>query len=303
MGRRAGAGRLHGFVVVDKPAGWTSHDVVARMRRLLDERRVGHAGTLDPAATGVLPVAVGQATKSLEFLAEASKTYLAEITLGVTTDSYDGDGRVVETRPVDDLRATELEEAARAFVGPLRQVPPMYSAIKVGGRRLYEFARRGEEVEREPRQVEIYDLRVTDWSAPAATLCVDCSKGTYIRSLAHDFGVALGVGAYLSNLVRLRTGPFSLRDAWTLAELDALDLVEEWPTVAAHPDAGALTLDGLILDHEASRLFGQGRQLTGLHPGERAVRVYDSEGKWLGIAAPAQGGNGWQPTKVIADLA
>src|SRR5215218_10057452 len=147
--------RYHGILVIDKPAGWTSHDVVARARRLLGERHIGHAGTLDPAATGVLPLAVGDATKVVEYLSDASKTYLAEITLGVETDSYDGDGRVLRVTTIDGVTPDDLERGLSTLRGEIDQVPPMHSALKVGGKRLYELARRGEEIERKPRRITI----------------------------------------------------------------------------------------------------------------------------------------------------
>src|SRR5688500_16279327 len=173
-----GPGGLHGFLIVDKPAGWTSHDVVGRLRRLLGERRIGHAGTLDPAATGVLPVAVGRATKFLEFLDDASKTYVAEITFGIETDSHDGDGIVTERRETDRVDQASVEVGLASFRGARRQVPPMHSAVKIGGRRLYEAARRGEVVERPARAVVFHTMDLLEWHAPVATILVDCSKGT-----------------------------------------------------------------------------------------------------------------------------
>ena len=166
--KRSGPNRLHGYLVIDKPAGWTSHDVVGRVRRLTGERKVGHAGTLDPAATGVLPVAVGTATRSLEFLSESSKTYLAEITFGVSTDSYDADGVVLSVAPIGDLTRDRVETALRSLEGPQHQVPPMHSAIKIGGKRLYELARRGEEIEREPRDIVLHEILLVDWTSPVA---------------------------------------------------------------------------------------------------------------------------------------
>ncbi|HEU5432398.1 MAG TPA: tRNA pseudouridine(55) synthase TruB, partial [Thermomicrobiales bacterium] len=200
---------LHGFLVIDKPAGWTSFDVVARARRLLGEKRIGHAGTLDPAATGVLPLAVGAARKTLEFLAEASKTYDAEITFGVETDTWDRDGAVVAMADAGELTRDQIAGALEPFRGSFAQTPPMHSAIKIGGRKLYQLARKGEEIERPARSVTIHALDLLGWESPVARLRVDCSKGTYIRSLAHDLGAALGMGAHLSALRRTRTGPFT----------------------------------------------------------------------------------------------
>ncbi|MDQ3045122.1 MAG: tRNA pseudouridine(55) synthase TruB, partial [Chloroflexota bacterium] len=181
-------GRHHGFLIIDKPAGWTSHDVVARVRRLIDERRVGHAGTLDPAATGVLPIAVGDATRVVEYLTDASKSYVAEVTFGISTDSADGDGRVTRVADARELTADAIASALLKFVGRIEQVPPMHSAVRVGGRRLYELARTGVSVERQPRQVHIFRAELLTWTEQCATIAVDCSKGTYIRSIAQGLG-------------------------------------------------------------------------------------------------------------------
>lgn len=303
MGRRSQPSRLHGFLVIDKPAGWTSHDVVGRVRRLVGERKVGHAGTLDPAATGVLPVAVGDATRIIGFLSSASKTYLAEVTFGVETDSADIDGRVIATADATHVTAEAVEQALVQFRGPIEQIPPMHSAIKVDGKRLYEAARRGETVERAARPVTINELELTQWEAPVASLCVDCSKGTYIRTLATDLGDALGTGAYLSNLVRVRTGPFTIDEAWTLDQLasvfeEGADAV--WSDVAVHPDRVIEQWPAIVLDSEGERLWTTGRPITGTITDTENIRAYSTAGHWLGIgeAQPGQPG-AWQPQKVI----
>jgi tRNA pseudouridine55 synthase len=291
---------LHGYLVIDKPAGWTSFDVVARARRLLGEKRIGHAGTLDPAATGVLPLAVGMATKTLEFLNDASKTYLADVTFGVETDSHDIEGRVTRTAGTEEVAADAIEAVLARFRGPGEQVPPMHAAIKVGGQKLYDLARRGEEIPRSPRPVTFYGLEMLEWSSPTATLLVDCSKGTYIRALARDLGAALGTGAYLSNLVRLRAGPFHLCQAITVDELTRIELPWAWPRVAVHPDIPVQTWPALILDEDASRHWRQGspipvdRRVSGL------IRVYDAAGDWLGTGDATPDGSGWRPRKVVS---
>ena len=300
---RRGPGRLHGFLVIDKPAGWTSHDVVGRIRRLTGERKVGHAGTLDPAATGVLPVAVGVATRSLEFLAGSNKTYFAEITFGVRTDSYDVDGVVQSVESPGGIDETSLRRVLDGFRGPQAQIPPMHSAIKRDGKRLYELAREGTIVEREPRAIVIHEIALIAWIAPVATVCVDCSKGTYIRAIAHDLGELLGCGAYLSNLVRVRTGPFTIDDAWTLPELAELDLAQEWETIAVHPDAALEDLAGLVLDDEAANEWGFGRPIGVVEDGPEWARVYDENGLWLGIAQNDRNAGKWRPSKVIGEAA
>jgi tRNA pseudouridine55 synthase len=291
---------LHGYLVIDKPAGWTSFDVVARARRVLGEKRIGHAGTLDPAATGVLPLAVGMATKTLEFLNDASKTYLAEVTFGVETDSYDVDGRVTRVADASGLTVGDVEAALARFRGPVAQIPPMHAAIKVGGQKLYELARRGEEIAREPRPVTFYLLELLKWEAPTATILVDCSKGTYIRSLARDLGDSVGAGAYLSNLVRLRSGPFDLCQAITVADMEALPWPWAWPLVAIHPDIPVQDWPALILDAAESRRWQQGSTIPAAGVASGPIRAYDHAGDWLGTGHADPGGAGWRPRKVVA---
>jgi tRNA pseudouridine55 synthase len=229
-----------GLLVVDKQAGWTSHDVVAKLRGIYGQKRVGHAGTLDPDATGVLLVGLGRVTRLLRFLQEAGKTYRARVVFGIATDSLDASGAVLERAEMPITRA-QLEQTVPAFVGDTEQVPPMVSAIKVGGRKLYELARAGVEIERKPRAVHIGSLLVEAFDAgafPEATLLVECSSGTYIRSLAADIGSALGGCAHLKELQRLRVGPFPIDEAQTL---DA---------IAAEPDLLALSAADAVRDLE-----------------------------------------------------
>jgi tRNA pseudouridine55 synthase len=290
---------LDGYLVIDKPAGWTSFDVVARARRLLGERKIGHAGTLDPAATGVLPLAVGNATKTLEYLANASKSYLAEVTFGVETDSHDIDGVVTATRDASHLTSEMVETALASFRGSITQIPPMHSAIKIGGQKLYELARRGEEIERAPRPVVMHRLDLVEWNPPVATIWVDCSKGTYIRSLARDLGEAVGTGAFMSNLVRYRTGPFHLCEAVTMADLAEREFPWEWPELAAHPDTAVLDLPALLLsEHEALR-WRQGNPIPAERGAAGDCRAYSHAGEWLGIGRADGAGQAWKPSKVI----
>lgn len=216
MARRRDQGGPSGFLVVDKPAGWTSHDVVAKSRGLLGTRKVGHAGTLDPDATGVLLLGVGRATKLLRFLVPLDKGYVGEVQLGVETSTLDAAGEVTATHDMSAITFDRIVEAARAFEGDIEQIPPMVSAIKVDGRRLHELAREGIEIEREPRPVTISSLAVLPGPEDhpgVFTLAVECSSGTYVRSLAADLGTALGGGAHLRSLRRTRVGPHTLADA------------------------------------------------------------------------------------------
>lgn len=214
----------NGIIIIDKPAGWTSMDVCAKLRGIFHEKRVGHAGTLDPMATGVLPVFLGRATRAVEFAEQTGKEYLAGLRLGLVTDTQDVTGRVLEERPVTCAPA-EVEAALAAFRGEILQVPPMYSAVKIGGKKLYELARKGREVERKPRPVTIHALEVLERTGAGDYLLrVRCSKGTYVRTLCHDIGAALGCGGCMSALRRTEAAGFSLAEAVPLeALLDAPD--------------------------------------------------------------------------------
>ncbi|MGI8644595.1 MAG: tRNA pseudouridine(55) synthase TruB [Thermomicrobiales bacterium] len=297
---RSGA-RLHGFVVVDKPASWTSHDVVGWMRRLLGERQIGHAGTLDPAATGVLPVGVGYATRLMEYLSGTDKAYLAKIRLGIETDSLDGDGRVVATADSRHITAADIEAVLASWLGPKLQDPPMHSAIRVNGKRLYEHARQGQEVERPLRSVTFHRLELRDWSPPDAAVFVECSKGTYVRSLARDIGRDLGTGAYLANLVRNRTGPFCLSDAWTLAEIQQRWESEGkrcWAGIAFHPDSVISDWPVIVLDEAAEARWQTGQALPSTSRAAGSCRAFNAAGDWLGIGMASDDDRAWRPTKV-----
>lgn len=302
MARKREPARLHGLLVIDKPAGFTSHDVVAKIRRITGERKVGHAGTLDPMATGVLPVAIGDATRVIEHLAGASKAYRAEITFGVATDSLDADGRVTAVDPDVSLDRLRLEEILARFTGPFEQLPPMHSAIKIGGVRLYELARQGQEIERPARPVIVHAIDLVAWQPPVATIDVHCSKGFYVRSLARDLGEAAGTVAHLSNLVRLSTGPFSLEDAWTLAELQSFapeEFIDQWPTIALHPDALLGEMPAIIITEEQRERWANGLGLSVSPVTDEQVSVYAEGGDWLGIGHGDPGTGQWLPDKVI----
>lgn len=301
MAKRATRGKYHGYVVVEKPAGVTSHDVVGAVRRMTGERRVGHAGTLDPAAVGVLPIAVGLATRTVEYLSESNKGYLAELTFGVTTDSLDGDGTVSEINDVSSLTLEQLGQVLPEFRGDILQVPPMHSAIKIDGRPLYERARRGEEIELDARAVTIHQLEVVSWEHPVLEIFVYCSKGTYVRSLARDIGEAVGTGAYMSNLVRVSTGPFTLEDAWNLNELP--ELIEQgfWEDVAAHPDAALHNRPAIILSEEQATRWRNGTTIPADVPAG-LVRVYDVLGHWLGVGSGNPADGTVKPDKVVTEI-
>jgi tRNA pseudouridine55 synthase len=213
-----------GILIIDKPADWTSHDVVAKLRGILREKRIGHGGTLDPMATGVLPVFVGRATRAVELFEAADKEYIAGLRLGVTTTTEDTTGTVLTESPVTVTR-DQVAATLAAFVGKRQQIPPMYSAVKVDGKKLYELARQGKRVERKPRDIELFELELLDGDGADYTFRVRCSKGTYVRTLCADLGEALGCGGCMSSLRRTAAGCYSLRDAVPLADL--LDLSQE----------------------------------------------------------------------------
>jgi tRNA pseudouridine55 synthase len=294
-GRRGGLD-LNGVLVVDKPAGMTSHDVVGVVRRGIGAGRrhgpkVGHAGTLDPDATGVLVVALGRATKLIPYLQASTKTYDARLQLGTTTDSLDASGAVLEVRDASHVDEQLLCEALKAFVGEIQQIPPMVSAVKVGGERLHRKARRGEVVERRPRTITIHDVVLEDFEAgppPEAAFLVTCTAGTYIRTLAADVGERLGVGAHLTALRRLGSGRFSLEGACSLDEvvdlceagalegalLSMADAVADYPAVVLEPG------DAIALGH------GRPLHLTGK---EGPVAALDGAGRLLAMVEDRDG--------------
>lgn len=249
---------LNGFFVIDKPAGVTSHDIVSKVRRAINMKKVGHTGTLDPFATGVLPVAVGEGTKGIQFLDESEKEYRAVLKLGVATDTQDLTGEVVSEREWGHLTAADLEAVVPRFLGKLKQLPPMFSAIKQGGVPLYKLARKGIEVEREAREVEIHSLTFEWIRLPEACFTVRCSRGTYVRTLACDIGEALGCGAHLLELRRTRSGLFREANAITIEELAA----------AAAQETLLLPLDQALLHLKAYALTEAGgkKVLNGVAP-------------------------------------
>jgi len=285
---------IDGILNIDKPGGMTSHDVVQRVRRVAGQRRVGHAGTLDPLATGVLVVCLGKATRLVEYLVGQPKTYAAVIRLGQSTNTYDADGEIVNEAPVT---ATEADIAAElpAFCGEIEQVPPMYSAIKRDGKPLYTLARQGIEVERDARQVTIYDLQLVAYRPPDLQLRVVCSAGTYIRSLAHDLGQALGCGGHISSLRRLSVGRFSVDAAVELPLLTANNLADNLYPM----DDAVRHLPRLVVPSPAVNGIRQGRQIPRRpdHPIAQLVRVYSSNDEFIGLLE-AKGAQ-WQPKKVL----
>ena len=295
---------MDGILNINKPVGMTSHDVVARVRKLLKQKRVGHTGTLDPLASGVLPICVGQGTRVAEYLSESGKAYRADIVFGTVTDTYDAEGTIVRTTDTAHLTLAQIEEALPHFLGEQMQVPPRYSAIKLQGQPAYKRARAGEEIVLEPRPVVISQLDIHAWQSPHLTLAIECSKGTYIRSLAYDLGERLGCGAHLAALVRTRSGPFSLAESITLEQLAEAVAAGNaathlHPIDSALQQYPALRLDDAAREHVLHGNAFHFHEYSGQTPAELA-RVYDAAGQLLAIAEwDAQQGM-WQPKKVLA---
>ena len=283
--RATGAAGLDGLAVIDKPAGWTSHDVVAKARGVLGTRKIGHSGTLDPAATGVLVLGVGRATRLLRFLTELPKSYIGEIVLGVETSTLDADGDVCSTHDMSAVTDEQVREAARAFVGRTMQVPPMVSAVKVDGKRLYELARQGKEVERSARPVEVYryDLEPIAEEPGVWRCAVECSSGTYIRSLAADLGKALGGGAHLRSLRRVAVGGFTVDQA-TAVDVPVLrpvaDAVAHLPARVVPAEFALRVSHGQVLD---LGVLGLGEHDEG------PWAVVDPAGALLAVYGPSRG--------------
>lgn len=217
---------MEGVLLVDKPQGLTSHDVVYRLRRKLGMKKIGHAGTLDPMATGLLIMLIGKATRISQYLMSTDKVYEGEATLGVVTDSQDAEGEMMETRPVPPLPESAVRDAMKGFLGDQYQTPPMHSAVKIDGVKLYHLARKGEEVEREPRFIRVMSFDLLSFASPKLSFRLQCTKGTYVRTIAHDLGQKLGCGAHLSALRRTASGKFEIKDGVTLDQLETMTLPE-----------------------------------------------------------------------------
>lgn len=275
---------FHGFILIDKPRGITSHNVITRTRRYLDMKKVGHSGTLDPAATGLMVVGVGRVTRLLNFITDLPKRYLADVVLGMETTTQDAEGTLTNICDMDGVGLDDVRQAAAGFVGEISQIPPMYSAIRIGGTRLHEFARRGEEVEREPRQVLVHSIDVSEspLAGAVARLDVRCSKGTYIRTLAADIGQALGGGAYLGALRRTEVGSFNISQAVQLEDL------AQRPPPILEPSAGLADYPALVVDDAEATDVKHGRCLTdrqidGITQPEEPFAVCDQSGELLAV--------------------
>ena len=270
---------MNGIILIDKPQGWTSHDVVGKLRGILHERRIGHSGTLDPLATGLLVVFIGRATRAVEFAEADRKEYIAGLRLGMSTDTQDITGRII-SKETDIPDEPEVRIAIERFRGELEQIPPMYSAVKIGGKKLYELARKGESMERKPRHITIFGLEITGRSDNDYILDVVCSKGTYIRTLCHDIGAALGCGGCMSSLRRTKSGVFSVDNAYTIAEIqEAADRGEE-EKLLLPIDTLFAGYTKLSVDADSEKKLKNGCIINTSSPDGR-FRVYSEDGEFL----------------------
>ena len=289
---------ISGVLVVDKPIGMTSHDVVQVIRKGSNIRRAGHTGTLDPRASGVLVVLIGPAVRLSEYVSASDKRYQAVIMLGTTTDTYDADGKTTSSSPVD-VTEEQFETELQKFVGQIEQVPPPYSAVKVQGRKAYELARKGEEVELEPRLINVYSLELLEWAPPEVVIDVYCSSGTYVRSLVNDLGAKLGCGATLTGLRRTKSGRFTLRDAVPLRKLNeafsegnwyqylipAAEALSDWPTIE--------------LTHEEVETIRHGHRIPAAVKDQNQVCGVSEQGELVALMELDEETMEWQPRKVF----
>jgi len=290
---------VSGVLVVDKPIGMTSHDVVQTVRRGTGIRRAGHTGTLDPRASGVLVILIGPAVRLSEFVSASDKRYQATIRIGSTTDTYDAEGRITSENQFDDITEEQFDTMLQQYVGEIKQVPPPYSAVKVKGRKAYELARKGEEVELEPRTINVYSLEVLEWDLPEAVIDVYCSSGTYVRSLTNDLGISLGTGAYLVGLRRTKSGRFTLRDAVPLRRLQEAFDAGDWYKFLI-PAAEALSDWPLIeLDADQVEKVRHGHRIAAEADHSGWARGVSQQGDLVALMEVDEDNREWQPRKVF----
>lgn len=290
---------VSGVLVVDKPVGMTSHDVVQAVRRGTGIRRAGHTGTLDPRASGVLVILVGPAVRLSEYVSATDKRYQATIKLGSTTDTYDAEGNFTSQNQIEDISEEYFNSILQQFVGEIQQVPPPYSAVKVKGKKAYEMARQGEEVELEPRTINVYNLDILEWALPEAVIDVYCSSGTYVRSLTNDLGNALGTGAYLIGLRRTKSGRFTLRDAVPLRRLQEAFDEGDWYKYLI-PAAEALADWPMIeLDADQVEKVRHGHRISAEPDDSGWARGISQQGDLVALLEVDEEKREWQPRKVF----
>lgn len=281
---------IHGVTNVYKEQGFTSHDVVAKLRGIVGQKKIGHTGTLDPDAVGVLPVCLGRATKLCDMLTDKDKVYEAVMLLGVETDTQDTTGQILKSSETDEITEEQVRAAVLDFVGDYNQVPPMYSALKINGKKLYELAREGKTVERAARRVQIFDIEILSIALPRVTMKVHCSKGTYIRTLCHDIGQKLGCGACMEKLTRTKVSRFEIKDSLTLAQIEVLKKEDRLSEILIPIDQMFANYPSIIVSGEAARLAYNGNGIKDRDVrkdenilDEAYVRVYDDVEDFIGV--------------------
>jgi tRNA pseudouridine55 synthase len=294
---------MNGILNVNKPAGITSFGVVARLKRLLGEKRAGHIGTLDPMATGVLPVCLGRATRIVRYLIDSNKTYLAGIRLGITTDTYDREGTVVDEKDTDAITVEQVKAVLASFQGTIEQVPPQYSAVKYRGKRSCDLARAGIYVELKPRQVRIYRIELLEAHMPVIKVLIECSKGTYIRTLAHDAGRMLGCGAHLIDLTRTGCGTFRIEDALPLDDIEHIYRQGKLDTYLYPVESPLADWQMVVVNEDDEYAVRNGRPIAldiDCHFTVPYCRVYNADGVFIAVLRYKRNENVWHPERVFA---
>jgi tRNA pseudouridine55 synthase len=296
--KKRAATTVNGIFNINKPSGKTSQDVVASIRHISGQRYVGHAGTLDPLATGVLPVCLGQAARMSDFIMETSKTYIAEVLLGISTDTYDAEGPILQETDPSYIDRKQVEALLSSFTGTILQKPPAYSALKRRGKRLYELARAGIEVETDAREVRVYRLELLEWKPPRFVIEVECGKGTYIRSIAHDIGQSLGCGGHIAALRRTKYGPFDIEDSISLPQLEDAFANGYWPDLLYPMDFVLQDWQAVILSEEHEHAIRNGQPIPSGDIATRC-RAYSTDGRFIAILRSLPDSGLLQPDKVF----
>ncbi|QDC79676.1 tRNA pseudouridine(55) synthase TruB [Candidatus Methylopumilus universalis] len=299
MQKKSTKREIDGVFLLNKPLGFSSNQALKKIQWLLNAKKAGHTGTLDPMASGLLPICLGEATKFSNRLLNANKTYIATVQLGVTTTTGDQEGEVISEKEAV-FNEAQLKETLQKFVGDITQIPPMYSALKFEGRPLYEYARQGIEIERKSRQITIYDIRLMEFQGSVMTIEVSCSKGTYIRTLAEDIGRALGCGAHLKGLERTQTGNFQLSEALTIEALEVMDSISR-EKVLLPIDALLEGLPLIELTSAETELIKKGQSIDFISKNEEELRLYSVSGQFVGVGQPDLQGRLF-PKRLIANI-
>jgi tRNA pseudouridine55 synthase len=299
MQKKSSKREIDGVFLLDKPLGFSSNQALKKIQWLFNAKKAGHTGTLDPMASGLLPICLGEATKFSHRLLDANKSYIAIIHLGVTTSTGDQEGEVVSEKKVA-LNEAQLKDTLKKFIGDITQIPPMYSALKFAGKPLYEYAREGIEIERKSRLIKIYDIKLISIEESIITIEVECSKGTYIRTLAEDIGKTLGCGAHLKGLTRTQTGNFKLSDALTIEALEAMSMPSR-EKVLLPTDALLESLSSIKLTIAQTEAIKKGQSIDFISENDKEVRLYSASGQFVGVGQPDLQGRLF-PKRLIANI-